>query len=114
MATILYFQPATKTFAPEKLAGVRDIIEKRHHRVQVIEEKPTSRIVEELWAFWNPLGAIIDCGGEYNDVDAGVFGRRPVVFIGHNPETLPKSSLLVSNDQRETARAAARELLATG
>jgi len=114
MATILYFQPPTKTFAPEKLAGVRDIIEKRHHRVQVIEEKPTSRLVKELWSLWNPLGAIIDCGGEYNDIDAGIFGSRPVVFIGHNPETLPKSSLLVSNDQRETARTAARELLATG
>ena len=113
MATILYFQPAAKTFAPEKLAGVRDIIEKRHHRVQIIEEKPTSELVGELWTFWNPLGAIIDCGGEYNDIDAGVFGSHPVVFIGHNPDTLPKSYLLVSNDQRETARAAARELLAT-
>jgi len=114
MATILYFQPPTKTFAPEKLAGVRDIIEKRNHRVQPIEEKPTSRLVSELWSLWNPLGAIIDCGGKYNDIDASVFGSYPVVFLGHNPETLPKSSLLVSNDQRETARAAARELLATG
>ena len=114
MSTILYFQPPAKTFAPEKLAGVRDIIEKRNHRVQIIEEKPTSGLVDELWAFWNPLGAIIDCGGEYNDIDATVFGPRPVVFIGHNPGTLPKSCLLVSNDQRETARAAARELLATG
>lgn len=113
MATILYFQPVAKTFAPEKLAGVRDIIKKRHHRVQIIEEKPTWDLVEELWAFWNPLGAIIDCGGEYNDIDAGIFGSHPIVFIGHNPDTLPKSCLLVSNDQRETARAAARELLAT-
>ena len=113
MATILYFQPAAKTFAPEKLAGVRDIVEKRHHRVQVIEEKPTLNLVEELWSFWNPLGAAIDCGGEYNDIDAGVFGSHPVVFIGHNPDTLPKSCLHVCNDQRETARAAARELLAT-
>ena len=114
MATILYFQQAAKTFAPEKLAGVRDIIEKRNHRVQIIEENPTADLVEELWTFWNPLGAIIDCGGAYNDIDARIFGSRPVVFIGHNPETLPKSTLLVSNDQRETARAAARELLATG
>jgi len=114
MATILYFQPPTTTFAPEKLAGVRDIVEKRRHRVQPIEERPTSRLVEELWSFWNPLGAVIDCGGEYNDIDAGVFGSRPVVFLGHNPKTLPRSSLLVSNDQRETARTAARELLETG
>ena len=114
MTTILYFQPVAKTFAPEKLAGVRDIIEKRHHRVQIIEEKPTRDLVEELWAFWNPLGAIIDCGGEYNDIDASIFSSHPTVFIGHNPDTLPKSCLLVSNDQRETARAAARELLSTG
>ncbi len=114
METVLYFQPPTKTFAPEKLAGVRDIMERRHHQVQVIEEKPTARLVDELWDFWNPLGAVMDCGGEYNDVDAALFGKHPVVFIGHNPDNLPKRSLLVSNDQRETARAAARELLSTG
>ena len=114
MDTVLYFQPPTKTFAPEKLAGVRDIMERRHHQVQVIEDKPTVQLVNELWEFWNPLGAIIDCGGEYNDIDASVFSGRPVVFIGHDPDTLPKRFLLVSNDQRETAREAARELLSTG
>ena len=114
METVLYFQPPTKTFAPEKLAGVRDIMKRRHHHVQVIEEKLTTRLVDELWDFWDPLGAIMDCGGEYNNVDAALFGKHPVVFIGHNPDSLPKRSLLVSNDQRETARAAARELLSTG
>ena len=114
METVLYFQPPTKTFAPEKLAGVRDIMKRRHHHVQVIEEKLTTRLVDELWDFWDPLGAIMDCGGEYNNVDAALFGKHPVVFIGHNPDNLPKRSLLVSNDQRETARAAARELLSTG
>ena len=114
METVLYFQPPTKTFAPEKLAGVRDIMKRRHHHVQVIEEKPTTRLVDELWDFWDPLGAIMDCGGEYNNVDAALFGKHPVVFIGHNPDNLHKRSLLVSNDQRETARAAARELLSTG
>ena len=109
METVLYFQPPTKTFAPEKLAGVRDIMKRRHHQVQVIEEKPTTRLVDELWDFWNPLGAVMDCGGEYNNVDAALFGKHPVVFIGHNPDNLPNRSLLVSNDQRETARAAARD-----
>ena len=114
METILYFQPPSKTFAPEKLEGVRDIAEGRRHRVQVVEEKPTPSLVEELWSFWSPVGAIVDCGGEYSNIDAAVFGRRRVVFIGHDPHSLPARSLLVSNDQRETARAAARELLATG
>lgn len=114
MDTALYFQPPSKTSAPEKLAGVRDIMEKRHVRVQVVEERPTPRLVKELWAFWDPVGAIVDCGGEYNEIGAEVFGGRATVFIGHDRETLPKTCLLVSNDQRETARAAARELLATG
>ncbi len=114
METILYFQPPSKTFAPEKLEGVRDIAESRRYRVQVVEERPTPRLVEELWSFWDPVGAIIDCGGKYNNLDPSVFGRRRVVFIGHDPHTLHGRALLVSNDQRETARAAARELLATG
>jgi len=114
MDTILYFQPPAKTSAPEKLEGVRDIMEKRHIRVHVVEEAPTARLVADLWDFWSPVGAIVDCGGEYNEIGADVFGGRATVFIGHDPDVLPKSCLLVSNDQRETARAAARELLATG
>lgn len=102
------------TSAPEKLNGVRDIVVRRGHPVQIIEERPTARLVRELWDFWNPIGAIIDCGGEYNDIDANTFANRHVVFLGHNPDTLPANCLLVSNDQTETARAAARELLSTG
>lgn len=114
MNTVLYFQSKSKTSAPEKLAGVREIMEKRGHAIQIIEERPTARLVRELWDFWNPLGAIIDCGGEYNDIDAKIFTGRNVVFFGHTPDTLPSNCLLVSNDQKETARAASRELLSTG
>ena len=104
MYPLLYFQPSTKTSAPEKLAGVRDIMVRRGHAVQVIEERPTARLVRELWEFWHPLGAIVDCGGEYNDIDAQLFAGRSVVFLGHNPDTLPPTCLLVSNDQAKTAR----------
>ena len=114
MQPVLYFQPTAKTSAPEKLTGVRDIMARCGHPVQIIEERPTARLVRELWDFWNPVGAIIDCGGEYNDIDATVFASRHVVFLGHNPDTLPRGCLLVSNDQTETARAATRELLSTG
>ena len=114
MYPLLYFQPSTKTSAPEKLAGVRDIMARRGHAVQVIEERPTARLVRELWEFWHPIGAIVDCGGEYNDIDAQLFAERTVVFLGHNPDTLPPNCLLVSNDQAKTAQTAARELLSTG
>ena len=114
MSVTLYFQSPAKTSAPEKLAGVRDVMSRRGHTVQVIEEPPTPQLINRLWAFWHPLGAIIDCGGEYNDIDAKIFAGRHVVFLGHNPDTLPGRCLLVSNDQAETAKAAARELLSTG
>ena len=114
MDTVLYFQPQAKTFAPQKLAGVREIMEKRGHLVQVIEEIPTRRLVTALKDFWRPLGAIVDCGGTYNDLDAALFDGMPTVFLGHDTETLASGNLLVANDQEETARSAARELLATG
>ena len=114
MNTVLYFQPQTKTSAPKKLEGVREILERRSYNVQVIEERPTKRMVAELVDFWSPVGAIVDCGAQYNDIDAKTFGSLNTVFLGHNPDTLPSRCLLVSNDQAETASAAARELLATG
>ena len=114
MNTILYFQSAAKTSAPDKLAGVREITDKKGLHVQIIEETPTRKLVSELCSFWHPIGAIVDCGGEYNDIDAGMFENLAAVFLGHNPETLPSKCLHVMNDQRETARLAARELLETG
>lgn len=113
MRTVLYFQSPSKTSAPEKLAGVREIMDKKGIHVQVIEERPTSSNLPELDAFWHPLGAIVDCGNEYNELDAGVFSGMRTVFLGHNPDSLPRTSLQVLHDQAATARLAARELLET-
>ena len=111
MQTILYFQSPSKTSAPEKLSGVREIMDKRRINVQVIEEMPTKELLKGLAAFWSPLGAIVDCGNEYNELDAAIFAGMHTVFLGHNPETLPRTSLQVVHDQAATARKAAMELL---
>lgn len=111
MQTILYFQSPAKTSAPEKLAGVREIMDKKRIHVQVIEEAPTKELLKGLEAFWHPLGAIVDCGNEYNELDAAIFAGMHTVFLGHNPETLPSKSLQVIHDQAATARKAAREFL---
>ena len=50
MDVILYFQPATQSSAPEKLAGVMEIAEKSRLHVQIIEERPTARRIRELIA----------------------------------------------------------------
>lgn len=114
MDTVLYFQSKSKTSAPEKLAGVREIMDKRRIHVQVIEELPTRNLLAELVSFWHPMGAIVDCGGEYNELDAAIFASVRTVFFGHNPGTLPRTCLQVIHDQAATARLAARELLETG
>ena len=114
MDVILYFQPATKSSAPEKLAGVMEIAEKSRLHVQIIEEPPTTRCIRELIDFWHPLGAIAECGGEYNDLDTTAFDGIPTVFLTHNPNTLGEKSFAVLHDSGETARLAARELLLTG
>ena len=114
MNTVLYFQTPAKTSAPEKLTGVREIMGKQGLSVQVIEDKPTTSLVKRLNEFWSPIGAIVDCGGEYNDLDADIFTVMPTVFIGHAPDSLPARSLHVFHDQSATAKLAARELLQTG
>lgn len=114
MDVILYFQPATKSSAPEKLAGVMEIARKSRLHVQIIEERPTVRRIRELTDFWHPLGAIAECGGEYNDLDTTVFTGLPTVFLTHNPNTLGEKSFAVLHDSGETARLAARELLLSG
>ena len=111
MRTVLYFQSSAKTSAPEKLAGVREVMDKKGIHVQIIEERPTLFSLSELDAFWHPVGAIVDCGKEYNDIDANIFAGMRTVFLGHDPDTLPDTSLQVLHDQAATARLAARELL---
>lgn len=110
MEVILYFRHKTGG-TPEKLAGVREIAEKSHIHVQVIDESPAERRVRPLLAFWKCRGVIVECGGRGNAIDPLVFGNVPVVFFNHSFETLPRQCFAIRHDSRETGRLAARELL---
>lgn len=112
--TILYFQSPSRTSAPDKLAGVQEVTNRKGIHVQVIEEHPTRELLAGLRDFWRPLGAIADCGGELSQLDAEIFCEMPTVFLGHDPKTLPRECLHVLHDQSATAHLAARELLETG
>ena len=114
METILYFQPPSKTSAPGKFAGVQEIAETNGLHVQTIDGFPSAERLRELTEFWRPIGAIAECGNEYTEVDVRLFGKLPVVFFSHNPDTLPARSFSVSHDSVATARLAARELMTTG
>ena len=114
MKVVLYFQLPQRTTTPEKQAGVQDIAKKRGWHLQVIDTLPTAARMEELRVFWDPIGAIVECGGSYTEIDVSVFAPLPVVFLDRNPRTMPPDACCIYHDSVATGRAAARELLLTG
>lgn len=114
MNVILYFQPRTRTSTPGKLAGVQEIADKAGCHVQALDALPTRAEFRALLDFWSPAGAIVECGGDYSDVDARLFAGVPTVFFNHTPATLPDGAFAVFHDQAATAELAAKELLLTG
>ena len=114
MNVILYFQPKTRTSTPGKFIGVQEIAEKAGYHVQVLDALPTRAEFRSLLGFWSPVGAIVECGGDYSDIDVRLFAGIPTVFFNHSPETLPRGAFAVFHDQAATAELAAKELLLTG
>lgn len=114
MNVMLYFKPRASTSTPDKLAGVQEIAAKAGWHVQVLDTLPTRATFRALVAFWNADGALVECGGDYSDVDTRLFAGVPTVFFNHSPATLPPGSFAVFHDQAATAELAARELLLTG
>ena len=115
MQVVFYFRSAGRTSNPsDKLNGVLDVAEKMNRHVQVFDALPTRAEFRRLVEFWNPRGAIVECGGADCDVDARIFRGVPTVFFNHNPATLPRDAFGVCHDQAETARLAAKELLSGG
>ena len=114
MKTLLYFQSTSKTSAGEKLGGVQGIAAKCGWHVQAVDGIPTAKKARSLVSFWDPVGAVVECGGTAATVDPSAFGRLPVVFLDHDPSCLPAKSLCVTHDSAATGRMAARELMEGG
>ena len=114
MKTLLYFQSNAKTSADEKLGGVQSIAAKCGWHVQIIDGIPTAKKIKSLVSFWNPVGAIVECGGTATTLNPSTFGRLPVVFLDHDPSCLPAHSLCVTHDSAATGKMAARELMESG
>jgi LacI family transcriptional regulator len=114
METVLYFQSTSKVNSAEKLGGVREIAAKCGWHVQVVEGLPPPKRLGALFEFWNPVGAIVECGGTAATADPAAFGDLPVVFFDHDPSCLPKNAFCVTHDSAATAGMAARELLRSG
>ena len=114
MDTILYFQSPSKTSAPDKIAGVQRHAATVSWHVQVVDGLPSSSVLTRLVEFWHPLGAIVECGGGYDEIPMELFKGIPTVYLDRNPKTMPKNASCVSHDSISTGRLAAKELLVTG
>ena len=114
MDTILYFQSPAKTYAPDKIAGVRRHADAASWHVQVIDGLPKPRTLSQLVRFWRPIGAIVECGGGYQEIPTDISTVLPAVYLDRNPRTLPPDAPCVSHDSVATGSLAAKELLVAG
>ena len=111
MDTILYFQSPSKTSASDKIAGVRRHATAAGWHVQAIDGIPSPNVLARLVDFWHPIGAIVECGGGYDEIPVNQFKGLPTVYLDRNPRTLPANVSCVSHDSVATGRLAAKELL---
>lgn len=114
MPTILYLWLVPSNPVQErKLAGIRRCASARRWDVVPLAEpedgKPDFRAI---LAKWRPAGCIIECAGGRNRLQAGAFGRIPVVYLDRPQEASPRNArrLGVSMDDDAVARAAFQEL----
>ena len=114
MKILLYFHPPGSTSWGQVVDGVKDIAAKADWHVQEVNVRPTQQNLQELRRFWNPIGAIVDAGAGTNELSSKDIKTFPVVFIDHDPSSLPRSAFSVCHDSAATAMLAAKELLSTG
>ena len=114
MDTILYFHPPQITSAPDKLAGVQSAAIEANWHVQTIECDPASPKARTLIEFWNPVGLIVESGSSDFDISNNNVSGCPMVYLDHDPQTLPPDTSCVYQDSAATGRMAAKELMSTG
>ena len=98
MKILLYFHPHGSTSWGQVVDGVKDIAGKADWLVQEVNVRPTSRNLDELRKFWNPVGAIVDAGAGATELSEDDLKAFPVVFIDHDPATLPQNAFSVCHD----------------
>ena len=114
METILYFRTLSNQSSAKKLTGVLEMAAKWNWHVQVVDAYPTASSVRHLKEYWSPCGAIVECGTRLDPIDAKIFGKLHVVYLDHDPDSIPQSSFCVFHDSEAATRLAAKELLMTG
>jgi len=111
MDTVFYFKNMDNSPARRKLDGVLEFARKAQWNVQIIS--PNATEIDELLAFWKPVGCIVNSASGWNNFDGSAFGGIPTVFIDRPPRKLRPSDSYIYHDSAATVQAAMRELLST-
>ena len=112
--TILYVKSSERTPSLQKCDGFRRGAALRSWRVHVITLPPEQASdIPRLIAFWKADGLVLDCGGFAAIPSRKALGTLPTVFFSL-PTTRGEHAFAVGEDAKETADAAARELLQLG
>ena len=115
MNVILYFQTAAAAGnAPDQLIGAVEMAERFHCRIQQIDDPISPRTVKQLISFWNPLGAIVECGARAESFDPRIFESLPTVFFNAPLIKPAKNRYFVRHDSPKAGMAAARVFLNAG
>lgn len=112
--TILYVKGSERTPSLQKCEGFRRGAALRGWRVHALTLQPNQAPdISRLIAFWKADGLVLDCGGFAAPPGQTALGAIPVVFFSL-PTSRRARAFTVVEDAKETADAAARELLQLG
>lgn len=102
---------STRVPSQQKYDGAYRIAKPLGWRIQTVDAVDGAFAdVRRILKFWNPDGAIVDCGGLIAPPSARDFGTCPVVFIGRQPRA-GERIFTTCEDLRATGVKAAHELL---
>ena len=114
MKTVLYFKASVRPPSQLKHAGIYRVAKPLGWHIQTVDAVDGAFAdVRRILGFWNPDGAIVDCGGLTAPPPVREFGTCPVVFIGRRPRA-GERIFTTCEDLRATGLKAAHELLSLG
>lgn len=111
MQTILVFRTDTTGLWREKLAGITAFAKAEGWRIQTVDARVPLPDLEQLVAFWNPTGIILDASGNTRKLDLKVLLRLPCVCLTPSSDEIRRALPVVRSSPRKIAELAARELL---
>ena len=115
MDTILYFSsPSVRGGAHMIFVGAQAEASRLGVHLQFVNRCPTPTLVRDLVRVWHPVGAIVSCGGVWNDLNPKTFGPVPAALIDYESKTEFPCVLSILHDSAHTGLVAAKELLSTG